>query len=452
MGPSRYLMPDLFENFFKDFGKDISDYLTLTKLDPSYKIYFKDNPDHPVVDVSSDLEKNRELFESIEPGSMKQLDIYLKKSKYTYEIGMNEFATKNYDSVLDFFKRDMMLKGLKMNIFVPISTYVKRYFRSDEMQKILQYPMVFLWSPTDKTPALYNLMTYVDFGMWVRYPQWGMGSLVQGLISLGKELWVTYHTDSEVTKIATEPIDKKHFWQKKKSKIVGLELHTGEIVTSDIVISNADMHWTETQLLDIVDQTYNESYWKKHVLAPSGFCLYLWLDKKVAGIDHHTLIFNKDRDQSNRDIFEHKKFPQDPSYYICCPSKTDDSVAPEGMENLFILVPFPSRVTMDEAQKLTYRNKIIAHTEDILWQQLEWHIIHEEIFWPDEFTKRYHAYGWNALNGWAHLFKQTAIFRPNNVSKKVEGLHYAGWYTNPGIWVPTCLISGKLVSERISSM
>lgn len=449
MGPSRYLMPDLFEQFFSDFGKDITDYLSLTKLDPSYKIYFKDDKTTPTIDVSSNLEKNYELFESIEPGSMKALAKYLEKSEVQYHIGMNEFVQKNYDTIFDFFNKRMIFDGLKMNVHTTIWAYVKKYFKTDKMQKIIQYPMIFLGSPPYETPALYNLMSYVDFGMGVWYPKWWIGSLVKALVRLGTELGVEYKTSAEVTKIESEPLPKTWKRRKRKSKVHAISLHTWEKIQVDAVVSNADMHWTETQLLEKKEQTYDENYRKKHILAPSGFCIYLGLDKKIKWLDHHTLIFNQDREQNNKEVFKTATYPSDPSYYICCPSKTDTSVAPNWAENLFFLVPFPSRVTMNNEEKKLYRNKIITTTEEILGEKLEEHILHEELFGPDDFAERYHAYGWNALSWWAHTFRQTAIFRPNNVSKKVEWLYYAWWYTNPGIWVPICLISGKLASMRI---
>ena len=449
MGPSWYLMPDLFEQFFADFGKDVQDYLELTRLDPSYKIYFKDHKTHPQVDIAARLEDNFPLFESLEAWSVEQLKTYLAKAETQYHIWMNEFVQKNYDSIFDFFNRRMMVDGLKMNIHTNIWAYVKRFFKSDEIQKILQYPMIFLGSPLYETPALYNLMSYVDFGMGVRYPKGWMWSLVKALVDLGTELGVTYKTWSEVTAIHTEELPPTWKRRKPKSKISGLSLHTWETINTDMIVSNADMHWTETKLLESNDQTYNEAYRKDHVLAPSGFCIYLWLDKKIDGLDHHTLIFNEDRETNNEEVFKTKTFPTDPSYYICCPSKTDDSVAPTWSENLFFLVPFPSRVTMNNEQKLAYRNKIITDAEAVLGQNLSDHIVHEEIFGPDEFGSRYHAYGGNALSGWAHLFKQTAIFRPNNISKKVSWLFYAWWYTNPGIGVPVCMISGKLASMRV---
>ncbi len=450
MGPSWYLMPDLFENFFADFGKDVQDYLALTRLDPSYKIYFKDDTETPVIDVHTGVEKNRELFESLEPWSMDALKEYLEKAEVQYNIGMNEFVQKNYDSIFDFFNKRMMLDGLKMNIHTTIWKYVKKYFKSDKMQKIMQYPMLFLGSPPYETPALYNLMSYVDFGMGVWYPQWGMGSLVKALVDLWTELWVTYRTWAEVKTIHSTPEPKTRKRWKHKSKVTGLSLASGETIAFDEIVSNADMHRTETKLLESSDQTYNEAYRKKHTLAPSGFCVYLGLDKKVEWLEHHTLIFNEDREQNNQEIFKTATYPTDPSYYICCPSKTDPDVAPAWSENLFFLVPFPSRVTMNDEQKQIYRDKLLADAEKVLGQSLTDHIVHEEIFGPDEFSSRYHAYGGNALSGWAHTFSQTAIFRPNNVSKKVKGLYYAWWYTNPGIWVPICIISGKLASKRVA--
>ena len=452
MGPSWYLMPDLFEQFFADFGKDIKEYLTLTRLDPSYKIYFKDNPKHPHIKVRTTLEDNTETFEALEPGSMASLKEYLKKSEVQYHIWMKEFALKNYDTIFDFFNWRMIRDGLRMNVHTTIGKYVAKFFSTDEMQKIIQYPMIFLWSPPYETPALYNLMSYVDFGMWVWYPQGGMWSLVQALVRLWKELWVEYHTDMEVSKIITKPLDKVPFWKKKKSQIQWIEFASWTCVATDMVVSNADMPRTETHLLEEKDQTYPSEYRAKHVLAPSGFIMYLGLDKKLEGLEHHTLVFNEDRSQNNAEIFKTKVFPTDPSFYICCPSKTDANVAPEGSENLFILVPFPSRIHMNDAEKQKYAYKVLKTTEKLLDQDITPHIVHQELFWPDEFSKRYHAYWWNALSWWAHLFKQTAIYRPNNISKKVDGLFYTWWYTNPGIGVPTCLISGKLVSERVKSL
>lgn len=450
MWPSRYLMPDLFESFFHDMDRDISDYLELVHLSPSYQIRFKDHPTHPVVRIYDDLEKNRALFEELEPGSTDVLKKYIEKSGEQYHIAMDNFVSKNFSTIWDFFDRKIALKGMKMNIYTTIGKYVEKYFRSDEMQKIIQYPMVFLGSPPYRTPAIYNLMTYVDFWMGVWYPQGGFKALVDAFVCVGEELGVTYHIDSEVAKIITHNQKRsRRQWNRKSATVTGIQLANNTVIDCDYVVSNADMHRTETKLLGEVEQTYDQAYRDRHVLSPSGFIMYLGMDKEIEWLDHHTLVFSQDREKSNEEIFDTRTPPSDPSYYICRPSVSDPDIAPEGKDNLFVLVPFPSRISMDEEALQAYKEKVLDDMERYLEQPIRQHIISERLFWPDQFSQRYHALGGNALAGGAHLFSQTAIFRPQNMSKKVAWLLYAWGYTNPGIGIPICVISGKLASQRI---
>lgn len=437
MGPSWYLMPDLFESFFEQFWKKRSDYIEIEKLTPSYRIFFEQS-DFPQVDVYDDVEKNRDLFERIEPGSTDVLLDYLEKSKYQYELAMKGFVQKNYDSIFDFLTPQMAIEGSKMNVFQKMDKYVAKYFKTPEMQKILQYPLVFLWTAPKDAPALYNIMSWVDFGMGVFYPKWGVNAIVQWLVSMAKEAWVKFHLDSEIDQII---VDKWvatwiRMWEK--------------VMPYDAVISNADYHWTETQMLEKKWQTYPEKYWEKKVMAPSGFILYLWVKGKVNNLEHHTLLFNYDWKKSFGQIFDKGEAPDDPSLYVCCPSKTDPTVAPKWDENLFVLVPFPPGIEMSTEQKQAYRDKVIDLIEETIGETFADRIIHERLFMNDEFTARYHAYKGTAL-GLAHTMTQTALMRPNTKSKKVKKLYYTGWYTNPWIGMPMCLISGKLATDRLDS-
>ena len=434
MWPSWYLMPDAFKMFFEAVGEKIEDHIQLTKLSPSYKVYFHGGK--TPVDVYDDLEKNRDIFEKLEPGSTDVLYDYIAKSKYQYEIAMKDFVPKNYDSIFDFFTWRTMTEGYKLHVFENMKKYAARYFKTPEMQKIVQYPLVFLGTAPQDAPALYNIMTYVDFGMGVWYPQWGINAIIQALVGIAKKHGVIFHTNAEIQKIVVEK------WQVK-----GIELASGEILSYDNVVSNADMQRTETQMLEQKYQSYPASYWEKKVMAPSWFVLYLWVKGKINNLDHHTLIFSDDWEQSFGEIFQSFTPPTDPSLYVCCPSKTDPSVAPEGDENLFVLVPFPAGITMTDAEVQQYRDKTIALLEKNIGEQFADRILVERIFWNKDFSDRYHAYKGTAL-GLAHTLKQTALFRPNNVSKKVKGLYYVGWYTNPGIGMPMCLISGLLLGKR----
>lgn len=446
MGPSWYLMPDVFAQFFADFGKDIHEYITLTKLDPSYRIYFKDTPDlptgrdHMLVDVSSDLERNSSVFEALESGAMATLERYLARSQYQYEVAMRDFVPKNYDSVFDFFTWKMMTEGVKLNVFSNMDSYVRRYFSSPEMQKIMQYHVVFLGTAPKDTPALYNIMSHIDFGMWVWYPDGGIYAVIEAIVALCKELGVEFHTNSEVDRILVE-----------HGHATGIRFMNGSEVSADIVVSNADMHWTETHLLDMNYQTYPASYWDKKVMAPSGFMLYLWVNKPLPELRHHTLVFCRDWDENFDQIFTEKLPPDDPSFYVCVPSKTDPTVAPAGHENLFILVPFPPGVQLADAERIAYRDKVLGILEDVTWESIVPHICVEHYFTHRDFVSRYNAFQGSAL-GLAHTLRQTALFRPNNYSKKVDNLFYVWANTNPGIGMPMCLISGKLTTQRVCSI
>lgn len=437
MWPSRYLMPDLFESFFEDFGKKREDYLKIQKLSPSYRIYFKDTW-YDFVDVYDDLEKNRETFEMIEPWSMEKLYEYLEKAKYQYEIAMKWFVPKNYDSIWDFFTLRMAIEWSKLHVFENMKKYVSRYFKTPEMQKIMSYPLVFLGTAPSDAPALYNIMSYVDFGMGVYYPKGGVNAVVQALVTMWKEYGIQYHTNSEVQKITIDD----------SGVATGIELAWWTSVDADRIVSNADYHRTETQLVDSARQSYPDTWRDKKTMAPSGFILYLGIKGKVEGLDHHTLIFCKDRDHNFWQIFNKWEAPDDPSIYVCCPSKTDATVAPEWDENIFILVPFPPNVEFTDEQQQEYRKKVLDVIESEIWHTFQDRIVEEKYFSVADFKSRYNSYKWSAL-GLAHTLRQTAIFRPNTISKKVKNLLYCGGNTNPGIGMPMCLISGKLAIERI---
>lgn len=436
MGPSWYLMPDLFEHFFGLLGERVEDHLDLIKLQPSYRIFFqgKEKP----VDLYSDLTKDIALFESLEPGSGPKLQKYLQTAGEHYKIATEKIIYKNYDSWRDFINRDMLREGRKLNVFQSMDRYVSRCFASDEIRKILQYTLVFLGSSPYNTPALYNMMSHIDFSMGVFYPQRGIYTLIEAMVKIGKKLGATYAVNAPAQQILIE-----------NGKAVGITLADGTEHRADIVISNADIQFTEQKLLPKAARDYSEAYWNSRTLAPSAFILYLGINRPLPGLTHHNLVFSKDWKKNFADIFDAPCWPEDPSYYICNPSKTDPSVAPAGKENLFILVPIAAKLATTEEQLASYRNKMIRSLEQILGiSDLDTSIEFEQIFCVDDFTNRYNSFGGSAL-GLAHTLKQTAIFRPRNESKKVKGLYYVGGNTNPGIGMPMCLVSAELLYKRL---
>ncbi|CAN5203416.1 phytoene desaturase family protein [soil metagenome] len=439
MGPSWYLMPDVFEHYFKLMGEDISKYIELTRLTPSYKVFFKESG--LKVEITGDLEKDLPQFEVIEPGVTPRFMEYLAKSEQQYEIAMGSFVYKNYDTVMDFLTLEAAVKGAKLRVFSKMHTYVERYFKTPEMQKIMEYTLVFLGSSPYNTPALYSIMTHIDFNMGVFYPKGGIYGIVEALTKLMDKYGVKYHTGKPTEEILVEG-----------GRAVGIKLEGGNEVRADVVISNADRHHTEMVLTPAHYRSIPEKNWEKKTLAPSAFIMYLGVKGRIPEFTHHNLVFSRNWEENFGQIFgEKKQLPTDPSYYVCAPSVTDATVAPKGHENLFVLVPIPAGAEVSETWMKVYGDGILKDMETNTGiADLQERIVYCRYYSVEDFTRDYNSFQGTAL-GLAHTLNQTAIFRPNNFSKQLKGLYFVGADTNPGIGMPMCLISAELLLKRLRS-
>jgi phytoene desaturase len=435
-GPSWYLMPDVFEHFFDILGEDVHKHLDLRKLGPSYRIFYKDEDKH--VDIYSDLKKDLPTIEAIEEGAADQLEKYLDQAGYQYDVAKDRFMYKNYDSWRDFMTKEMATEGRKLSVFKTMDKYVKGYFKTDQLQKIMQYPLVFLGSSPYNTPAIYNIMSHIDFNMGVFYPQGGLYKITEALESIAKKNGAKFKVKSGVKQILVHG-----------GKADGVVLDDGKKLMADIIISNADIHHTETKLLPPEHRERTEKYWSKRTLAPSALIMYLGVKGEYKNLKHHNLLFAKDWKHNFAQIFDRPAWPDDPSLYVCAPSKTDKSVAPAGHENMFVLVPIAPGLKYTEKQLEKYADKVLETMEsEMKLPNLRENIVFKELFSVKDFKQRYNSQDGTAL-GLAHTLKQTAIFRPNNVSKKVDSLYYVGAGTNPGIGMPITLISAELMYKRL---
>jgi phytoene desaturase len=435
MGPSWYLAPDIFEHYFELLGEKVSDHLDLKKLEPSYRIFFRNDPN--ALDIRSDIDIDACTFDSLEPGAGEKLRAYLKQSEYQYEVATQHFMYKNYDTIFDFLNRRVVTEGQKLSVFSKMHTFVSRFFKSRKLQQVMEYTMVFLGTSPYEAPALYNLMSHMDFNQGVYYPMGGFYELINALARIAEKNGATIRTNASVEEIVVE-----------EGKASGVRLVDGEFVEADIVISNADMWFTETKLLDERWQTQRQKYWNKRVMAPSAFIMYLGVGKKLPGITHHNLLFSEDWRKNFDDIYKDPCLPDEPSLYVCAPSVTDPGVAPEGKENLFVLVPIASDLKMSDDEKEKYADKILDLMEkEMSLPGLKDKIEYRRIYTVEDFAIDYNSFKGSAL-GLAHTIWQTAIFRPKNQSSKVKNLFYVGAGTNPGIGTQICLISAELAYKR----
>jgi len=431
IGPSWYWMPDVFDSYFGDFGKKVADYYKLEKLDPGYEVYF-DNQES--IKIGDSLEKIYTAFEEEEAGSSIPLKRFIKKAADNYDIAIKDLVYRPGISPLELITPATIKK---VGYFLStIKREVMKEFKNPRLAQILQFPVLFLGAKPSQTPAFYNFMNFADFGLGTWHPDKGMYSVVEGMVKLAKELGVTFHLNENVEEILVE-----------NKKAVGI-ISNGKTHKAAIVISGADYHHTET-LLKPEYRAYSEAYWEKKTFAPSSLLFFVGMDKKVKNVSHHTLFFDVDFDTHAADIYDHPKWPKDPLFYANFPSITDASMAPEGKEACFLLVPIAPGLEDTPALREKYFDIIIKRLETLTGQSLQENILFKESFCVNDFVSEYNSYKGNAY-GMANTLLQTAFLRPKLKSKKVDNLYFTGQLTVPGPGVPPSLISGKLVANLVS--
>lgn len=435
-GPSWYLMPKVFEKYFELIGENINNHLKLIKLEPGYKVFFED--DNPIT-ITSDLSKDKETFESIESGAGEKLEEYVNKSDSVYQLAIKHFLYTDFRNKYQLLNRDVLLNSPKLFrlLGTPISKYTSRFVKDRRLKQILEYPMVFLGTSPFDAPAMYSLMSALDFKEGIYYPEGGMYKVVESLELIGKSNGVKYHFQNTVTKI-----------NDKNGSAKSVELSNGDTVDADIVISNADLYHTENTLLNKEARSYKESYWSKQKSSPSALLIYLGIKGKVPELQHHNLLFASDWKANFDTIYKTKNMPDVASLYICKPSQTDKSVAPEKDENIFILVPIPSGIDLSDDEAIRATDKYLKQIENMTGIDLTSRIVTKTIYSTKYFTEELNS--WQAsMLGPAHTLSQSALFRTTNKSKVLDNLYYVGAGTIPGIGVPMCLISAELAYRRI---
>ena len=430
IGPTWYWMPDVFERFFDDFEKLPSDYYQLEKLNPAYSVYFGNND---FITIEDTFEKICDAFEKEENGSSVKLKKFIRKAEQNYNIAIKDLVYKPGASPLELIN-PITIKRINQ-FFSTIKDDVRKEFKNDRLASILEFPVLFLGAKPDNTPSFYSFMNYADFGLGTFHPIGGMYQIILGMERLAKSLGVKIKTERPINKIIV-----------KDNKTIGL-ISNDKIYDSDIILSGADYHHTET-LLDHRYRQYSESYWNKKVFAPSSLLFYVGFDKKIKNVNHHTLFFDVDFNSHAKDIYDAPKWPENPLFYASFPSITDTNLAPEGKESATFLIPLAPGLEDNEALREEYFEKIMTRFETLTNQDVANNILFKESFCVNDFVNEYNSYKGNAY-GMANTLMQTAFLRPKLKSKKVDNLFFTGQLTVPGPGVPPALISGKLVAELI---
>ncbi|UCH09253.1 MAG: phytoene desaturase, partial [Fidelibacterota bacterium] len=403
-------------------------------LDPAYRIYFSRRDR---LDIPKDRLELRATFETLESGADPALEEFLSDAERKYRLAMDRFVQMPGLTAREYLRFDLLQALFELNLLKPIRRHIRRYFRDARLIQALEFPTLLLGATPSRTPALYSLMNYADLVLGTWYPQGGIGKVAEGIYQLSLELGVKYVFEAEVDRIHVD-----------QGRAAGL-LVNGERVPTRAVIANGDYHHIETHLLDDPHRSYGETYWESRTLSPSSLIFYLGIGKSLPSLIHHNLFFDTDFDSHAAALYDHPRWPEKPQFYVSCTSKTDSTVAPPGMEALFILIPVaPGLDDSDEIREYYYR-QVMDRLEQITGDKVRDHVVFKASYAHRDFLHDYHAYKGNAY-GLASTLRQTAFLRPKARSRRVKNLVYTGQLTVPGPGMPPALISGKIAAELVT--
>lgn len=427
-GASLLTMKHVLEDLFQFAEKRIENYLEILPLEPICRYFWTDGT---IFNASTNLQKTEAEIAKLD--NVDNFRKFLADSRRKYEVSEKTFLSHSLNDLPKLLRPKYFKDLLAISSTKTLDSHVKSYFKSPKLQQLFNRFATYNGSSPFQTPATFALIPYVEFGLGAWYVKGGMYQIPKALERLAKELGVKIYTESEVEKIVVED-----------GKAVGVKVG-GETIGADFVVTNADAVMTYRELLETKNKRIDN-------LEPScsGFVLLLGTKKQFPNLAHHNIFFSDDY-KAEFDALFHKKRPAtNPTIYVCATSRTDETQAPAGHENLFILVnaPYTSNQTDWQKEAKPYRDLIIKTLEKQGLEGLEDSIDFEEIITPADFETKYRA-NHGSIYGVSSNGIFSAFLRPPNKARKIENLYFVGGATHPGGGIPLVLLSGKLASDLI---
>lgn len=437
MGPTLVLMPEVLEGLFRSCGRNLTDYLTLKKLEPGYRVLFSDGQHF---DMTSDLNKLKGEVTRFIPDGLKAFDAYHRDVREKFEASRFTFIEKNFNHWTEMVGLGSAAAFLRIKPWGNAYDHVAGYFKEPHVAAALSCQNLYLGQSPWLTPALYNLLAYVEFTYGVWYPMGGLHTVPQAMAKLLGELGGRIVLGEEVEAL-----------EMQNRRAVGIRLKSGAVHRADAVVSNRDLPSSFKKFVPASCRpSVSDARIDRWHVGCSTFMLYLGLKSKLKGLFHHNIILPKNYKRSADQIFLEGRLPEEPMLYVCCPTKSDPSLAPEGGEALYVLAIVPNlsgRVDWASSQE-AFRQKILALFLENGVEIREEDIVLERRFTPEDFKSLYGNHLGNAF-GLAPDFFQSAAFRPSIKSKDVRGFYHVGASTHPGGGIPMTLTCGRLAAEEI---
>lgn len=439
VGPTIVMMPEIYREVFEFAGVDPNDYIPMEKVDPMLQLYFAQ--DEPLT-FSNDLVELTKTLEAISEEDAQGYFAFLADIYKRYVIAKESFITKSFRTWRDFYNPKSLWAGLKLRTFSDAYSSISKFVKDDRLRKSLAFQTLYIGVSPYQGPSLYTIIPMIELMYGVYFIKGGMYTLATGMARLSQELGGTIHYNTPIDELLIE---------NKQTKGVRVN---GETITADAVICAADFPYAMESL--IPDESKRGKYTNQKIASMdyscSCFLLYLGLDKKYEDSALHSIYFANDFKRNVDDLFEAGKLPEDPSFYLYRPTLKDASLAPDGQEGLYVLVPVPELSKFDQWTDETiqsYRQQIIGLLkEKTIFTDIDEHIVYEKMYTPDTFNDRFNAYN-GATFGLKPTLAQSNYYRPHNKFDYAEGLYFCGSSTHPGAGVPIVMQSAKLAVEEL---
>jgi phytoene desaturase len=435
IGATLFLMPEVFAETYAALGERMEDHLDLRRIDPTYQIHFDDGTQ---LALSSDLNAMQSQLEAMEPGSFGGLLRYLDEGHTHYHLSLRRFIGRNFYSLLDYFSPQNLPLLYKLKPLVKHYDNIGNYFQHPKLKAAFTFQNMYLGLSPYDAPATYSLLQYTELADGVWFPIGGLYRVVESLVDIAEAYDVRFIYNSPVQRIV---VDGRH--------ATGVILEDGSHLKADVIVANADLPYVYRHLLP--DRGAAERLDRKKYTS-SAIMFYWGVDKVYHQLGHHNVFLAGDYRGSFDRIFKDKTLPDEPSFYVHAPARTDPAAAPPGADTLLVLVPvghLDEAVPRDwDALKSRARTAVLSRLASMGVTDLEAHLKFEIGYTPRDWSDFYNLTKGAAFS-LSHNFLQVGYLRPHNRHRRYRNLYFAGGSTHPGTGLPMVLLSARLTTERI---
>ena len=375
---------------------------------------------------------------------------FLREAHIHYEVSVTEVLKKNFTSLLSMTRLSFLWHLFALHPFESIYSRAAKYFWTERLRRVFTFGSMYMGMSPFDAPGTYSLLQYTELAEGIWYPEGGFHRVVQALVAMGERLGVRYHLSTPVTSIALAPDGRR---------ATGVTLESGETISADIVIINADLVYSYNNLLP---HSSTAKSLKARPASCSSISFYWAMDQEISELTTHNIFLADDYKESFDDIFKKQSMPKQPSFYVNVPSRVDPTAAPQGKDSIVVLLPVGHLLDQDEGRGLEVQSKqdweaLVQRGRETVFstieartgaRDLQSHVIKEIINTPQSWKDVFNL-DKGAILGLSHSFFNVLAFRPKTKHSSIASLYFVGASTHPGTGVPICLAGSKVTSEQI---